>query len=732
METLKISLENCYGIGGFDYLFNFKVGEKKPKQRAYAIYAPNGFMKTSFSKTLDDISQNRQPKEERYGRRSSFYFDVDGTPIIPDQIYVLKSEIDFSKENSAVTDILVKPEHKERYDEIMINIEGVKKKIIHQLNLKSKVKKENIINCMLKDFNLSVFDEVLSICLNKECDHDLSKFKYGVIFDYEVVEFIQSHNFRENAEDFCKKYQETFDSSGNIFKKGIFNPNKAETVFNSLERHGYFKCGHRIHLNGDLESLTVDDLNKKFASALQHINNNPQLKDLKNKLQKNSKYQSLIELIEELDINELDFFLQKIKLENIKDFKKLLWIYYINNTKEAKEYLEIYDDYREEIIRIESEASEVNDQWNKAVELFNDRFIDMPFEISVSNNKEVALGIDNVTKINFIFKDGFDQVSWNKNEVKTLSQGEKRALYLLNFIFEVEARKLKQQKTLFIIDDVADSFDYKNKYAIVQYLKDLCKQSYFYQIVLTHNFDFFRTLSNEFVHRERCLMANKYENIISLEQAEGVKNYFIGKWKKKVNSNNIILCATIPFSRNLIEYLRGEDDSNYLKLTSLLHFKSDSESITVGDYFSIYNTLFGTDYNIFNNKKVIDLIFNEAENIKQSSSNEGLNLENKVLLSIAIRLKTELFLLSEIRFLKNLDDYWCEEKNQFGFLLKEYEELVPGNSNLRILEKVSITVSSNIHLNSFMYEPILDLDIEHLKKLYDEVCALSVTTIVLT
>ena len=102
------------------------------------------------------------------------------------------------------------------------------------------------------------------------------------------------------------------------------------------------------------------------------------------------------------------FFSQKIKLENIKDFKKLLWIYYINNTKEAKEYLEIYDGYREEIIRIESEASEVNDQWNKAVELFNDRFIDMPFELSVSNNKEVALGIDNVAKINFIFKDAKD------------------------------------------------------------------------------------------------------------------------------------------------------------------------------------------------------------------------------------------------------------------------------------------------------------------------------------
>jgi len=30
----------------------------------------------------------------------------------------------------------------------------------------------------------------------------------------------------------------------------------------------------------------------------------------------------------------------------------------------------------------------------------------------------------------------------------------------------------------------------------------------------------------------------------------------------------------------------------------------------------------------------------------------------------------------------------------------------------------------NIHLNSFMYEPILDLSAQHLKKLYNKVCKL--------
>jgi len=284
---------------------------------------------------------------------------------------------------------------------------------------------------------------------------------------------------------------------------------------------------------------------------------------------------------------------------------------------------------------------------------------------------------------------------------------------------------LANQETLFIIDDAADSFDYKNKHAIVQYLEDLRNTDNFYQIILTHNFDFFRTLANNFVHRNRCLMANRNSSSITLTKAEGIKNYFINIWKDKVNTDDSILCATIPFTRNLIEYTKGESDSDYLKLTSLLHWKDDTDQITVGNYFKIYNGLFGTLHDDSNPQPVKTLLFTKAREISNRTAHDGLNLEDKVLLSMAIRMQAEIFLTNELRIIKSNANYWCQSKNQFGNLIKEYSSPAPSISAMRTLEKVSITVSSNIHLNSFMYEPILDLTIDHLINLYNEVCGLN-------
>ena len=59
--------------------------------------------------------------------------------------------------------------------------------------------------------------------------------------------------------------------------------------------------------------------------------------------------------------------------------------------------------------------------------------------------------------------------------------------------------------------------------------------------------------------------------------------------------------------------------------------------------------------------------------------------------------------------------------NQFGVLTRQYTKLEPASPALRVLVKVSITVRSNIHLNSFMYEPRLDLTNDHLIRLYREV-----------
>ena len=725
MEKLKIVLKNCYGIKSLDHEFDFNLGSNpaKPKAKACAIYAPNGLMKSSFAKTFEALANGEKPKEERYNRIATYTVEADGHVISKEAIYVLKAEIDIYTENPSVTNILVNPENKARYDELLVDLDKHKNKLKNSLQKSSKVKKTDIEQKILSDWGETELPTCIQKIKEASVEDDLSPYEYEIIFNPKAIQILKSPEFIARASEFNERYQELFDQTGTIYQKGIFNPAKAETSFTTLNKQGFFAGGHRVHLRGEPASINKEELDQKLQAIHATIDSDKTLKKLRDNLAQNAQTQALTNLIEQLSTAQVEFFLEKLKPENQSQFRKELWAHYIQNNTEATLFQELYAASKDEIESIETDAAQAAPRWTEAIDLFNNRFVDLPFTLSVDNQVQAALGREQA-KLKFTFKDGVDSVEWSRSEIKTLSQGEKRALYLLSFIFEVEARKLANQETLFIIDDVADSFDYKNKHAIVQYLKDLSKTPNFHQIILTHNFDFFRALANSFVSYSRCLMANKNVSTITIEKADGIKNYFIGKWKDNVDKSDCILCATIPFTRNLIEYTKGKQDADYLKLTSLLHWKNDTEQITVGNYFDIYNRLFGTEYDTNNTQPVKTLLFKKAEEICADKTHEGLNLEDKVLLSMAIRLQAEISLTNKLRVLKNDAYYWCLSENQFGELLKEYTALAPGAPEMRTLEKIGITVSSNIHLNSFMYEPILDLTIDHLVDLYAEVCNL--------
>ncbi|WP_137719635.1 AAA family ATPase [Methylobacillus flagellatus] len=724
MNKLKVDLRNCYGIQTLNHEFDFNIGNPdKPKAKAYAIYAPNGLMKSSFAKTFEMLSKGDIPTEERYNRAATHVVEADGTALPKEMIYVLKSEIDISIDSPAITNVLVNPAHKARYDELLVNLERLKDKLIGSLQKSSKVKTTDVENKLLDDWHLSNFPACIETIKATVIEEDLSPYEYATIFDPKAIEVLKSQEFITKASEFNKRYQELFNQAGTIYQKGVFNPTKAETSFAALHKHGFFAGGHRVHLRGEEASINKVELDQKLQAIHAIIDGDASLKKLRASLAKNAQTQGLTDLIENLSPVHVEFLLEKLMPENQAEFRKALWAYYIQNTTDAMTYLASYSTSKDEIEQIEASAAQAVPRWSMAVDLFNDRFVDMPFSLSVANQAQAALGKDNA-KLKFTFCDGNDSVEWLRSEIKTLSQGEKRALYLLNFIFEVESRKLTNQETLFILDDVADSFDYKNKHAILQYLDDICKIDNFYQIILTHNFDFFRTLNSNFVPYDRCLMANKNVGSITLEKADGVKNYFIGKMKDKVAISDRILCATIPFTRNLIEYTKGEADSDYRKLTSLLHWKNDTDQVTVGNYLGIYNAVFGSAHPTTSTQLVKECLFTQATEICNQVTHNGINLEDKVLLSIAIRLQAEIFITKRIRTLKNDANYWCQSNSQFGNLMKEFAQLAPAAQEMRTLEKVSITVSSNIHLNAFMYEPILDLTIEHLINLYNDVCSL--------
>ena len=98
---------------------------------------------------------------------------------------------------------------------------------------------------------------------------------------------------------------------------------------------------------------------------------------------------------------------------------------------------------------------------------------------------------------------------------------------------------------------------------------------------MTHNFDFYRTLEGRFVGRKFSKMVSKSIDEISIIDSEYLKpfDYF----KDKLDQDNKILIATIPFIRNLAEYTAGNTSNEFIKLTSLLHIKTDSLNLTIND-----------------------------------------------------------------------------------------------------------------------------------------------------
>ena len=216
-------------------------------------------------------------------------------------------------------------------------------------------------------------------------------------------------------------------------------------------------------------------------------------------------------------------------------------------------------------------------------------------------------------------------------------------------------------------------------------------------------------------------MALKSDAGITLVQAEGVRNIFVNDWKVHFFDNDRKKIASIAFLRNLVEFSRGDKEPAYLQLTSMLHWKPDSPSMTVADLDIIFNTQCNmAGVSADPERTIIELIDTAADGCLDAAP--GLNLENKVVLSIATRLRAERFIvdkLNDAAFLAGID------RNQTQRLITKFKKEFSAEINtVAVLDRVALMTPENIHLNSFMYEPIIDMGEDHLRELYGDVKAL--------
>lgn len=729
VDKLKLNLRNCYGIGKLDAVLEFK-------HKGYAIYAPNGVMKTSLAKTMIDISEGNEPKDLHFPNREPV-FDVtlNDERLKKEEIFVVKSYDDKFASNQVST-LLANAELRASYEKIHRSIGEAKKDLDKALKRASGIgekSRENLDPIIEGLFGESYYEALAAIEeeLNGTQKSDISNANYKILYDPKVQQFLAGEDVAAAVEDFAEKYDEITENSP-ILRRN-FQYHNISQVQQQLAANNFFSAGHRIRLadenTDDMEDVSSDQslLERIEAEKLRILSDEEVSKkfDVFNSKLKNKELQAFRDYI-----TENKHLLPR--LSHPEGLKRDLWMQYLLlAADEYKALISAYKTGQSELAGIIADAESSRGDWDTVVEDFNRRFLYLPFELTVENKADAILK-GSTPSIGFIIRDAGEERLYSPSEkqelLRALSTGESRALYILDIMYEVFVRWKNRSKTLFIFDDISDSFDYKNKFAIIDFLEDVTKveDNNFLAIILTHNFDFLRTISSrQICPAHQCRLAFRAADGIRLEQfnQSDIQSPF-RKWQGRLAEASV-LTAYIPFLRNVIEYTLGakdadgNDNDDYMQLTRMIHFKDETEALTLRDYKTVFerNLANSTFPDVDLDQSILDHLFATADACENIG--DGINLEHKIALSIAIRIWSERYMITKIRTTES--DYDVAKK-QTGELFQKYKDLFNNQADkIGLLRRVNLITPANIHINAFMYEPILDMGMGELVALYKDV-----------
>lgn len=689
------------------------------------VYASNGTFKTSFSDGLSKIFNNEKIVPLfKNDEGTTYNIEIDSTK------YTENEQIDVEKikfikfEKKLVLDIkidknllsLVSIDLNKLIDkknEILLETKPHLYKLFNKNSLARL--KEGDIDLLLKEcdinFDNKFIDKIKPLLKNYKYDPDLEKIEYKKIFNDKTIGILQDKDFVGDIEKYNDQIKKALDKTDKTIFNNGFTLNGLATVIEISKKEKYFDAGHKLFINNDsyslesVEKLKEDqireiydsvDKKKSFDLIFDRFNKNKSLKDFiayvtTNKAIVLPYLQDPNSLKQKMILNCLYNHADDIKL--IED--KLVI------TKEL-------DD------KIQKETININTKWDDIIRIFNERFFSCGFSINIENIEDVKK--DNTTQPSIQIKNKYGANIDDSNKQR-LSTGEKRCFYILQLILEFQ-RLLDNEKLIIVLDDIIDSFDYKNKYAIIEYLRDMINDVQEAKInifVLTHNFDFFKNCHNLFNDKGKFYIAKNNKGVINLENANDsfFKNYGFFKEHKKDKTIKSIIFA-IPFLRN-IEELTGEknnDNEKYKTLCKYLHYRAETKYITLEE---IKNILLCDAKIEINNidltNNYLDEIVKEIREILSNNKLSETSFMEKIILSIFLRIFNERFIYNKLLEQKikiDIQKHWsCIGK------YKEQKHFFSADE-ISLIEKINIIAPSFIHINAFMYEPLIDIGMDEL------------------
>ncbi|MCQ2635974.1 hypothetical protein JT131_00405 [Helicobacter pylori] len=704
-----INIENCYGIGKIQ-----KTSLDFSKSNSYLLYAQNGVFKTSFAKSLTDLINNEMPKDNFYpNRRSKIEIEFNGEKILKENVAVFHSYDEKFNSEDSVTTFMAKSELKQRYDDILSELEKEKKALLK--SLKSGFNYEKEIETIKNKNFYEILDNHLTEIENSEEHYS---FKYHDIFDKseKVKDFVNKN--RDLIEQYFNKYKELL-SLSKVFKHtevGDFGTNHANDLKKALENDRFFKANHSLMI-AEEKIKNYNKLSEIFEEEKNKILNNENLKNSFVNIEKAINANKELKAFKDAINRDNTLLTELLNYDSFRE--KVLFSYLKQAIQNVRILVELYREKKPEIEEIIKQANKDQKEWESVIEIFNQRFL-VPFKVKLQNQKDILLNKD-AAQFRFIFSDDNQDMNVQKEDLqKHLSGGEKRALYILQILFEIEARKRSDKTQLLVFDDISDSFDYRNKHAIIEYLNDLQECEQFKLLVMTHNFDFYRTLASRLdIPRKQIKMIRKNDAREITFESGGYLKSVIKCIRDSEKDKDFF--ALIPFVRNLIEYtsFQADKNDNYIKLTSCLHMKKDTKDIQIQDISKIFDSVFGTErkkkkIEEDNSKLYFETIYNIAEKIYNDKNYNNIELQNKIIFSIVIRLKSEEWMLNKLN--QEFESTNNQTRELYDAIKKELSD-----DEKRIIQKVLMITPENIHINSFMFEPILDISLDHLYTCFEEV-----------
>lgn len=741
---MKATFKNCYGLEDFT-LEEIKFDAQNSKA---IIYAPNGVMKSSFSKVLDDISRKKKPVDRIFSERQSSYTVEYYSATYSDtkklkkteqpNIYVINSfDEKFEAYSDSVATILADDEIRKKYDAIHGAYSAEIDSLINVFKLHTSFKEEEIRTQICHDFGLTIdadweviIEKLLKVQEEVTPHGELADIKYDQLFNSYTEKILNDPVFQDKIQQYIETYGKLVKSSKLLSLQ--FDDYNASEFGKTIEKTKLFSAKHRIVLSNGTEISDIASWNTLIQNEIKQINETPELASIHASMSRMINGNVASRVLKDL-IKENRGIIKY--LNNLCDTKKSIWMTYLGaESFDISSLSASIKTKKKEIDALLLEVDKQQAQWERVVDVFKKRF-HAPFKVDIQNPRRVMLN-DEPARLTFTYVRGTETREKTKEELMAcLSVGEKRALYLLQVLFDLERIKdiadKTGQKQLVIADDIADSFDYSNKYAIIEYLSELSDNKMIDLLILTHNFDFYRTISSRLdIKYNMCFVAQKEaDGRITMSKFQYKKDFFnVGIIEKirpgKLSDEELLrtFIAAIPFCRNVCEYTAKTPLRDFL--TGILHVKLNTDTVTIADCWAqLRNDFSLNDLSCScSTNKWIDTVYQMADNICSESAT-GVSLINKITLSIAIRLKAEFFLRDVL--VSNGIDIICESNQTREWANRANDKL--SDKDKLIISEVLLITPESIHVNAFMYEPLIDIPNYQLIDLYKN-CKLLGTT----